>query len=221
MSSTFQQTPPALRQTIRGVIFDYGKVLCQTPPDARVERIAAIFGFTHKAFWEAFNKHRPPHDMGLLTTEDFWRKMADEAGIALTAEVLAQLHQWDIEMWICLEHSMIRWAESLHVAGYKTAILSNAPVEFAEHARRQFQWLGTFDVCIFSAELKIAKPDPEIFRHCLDLLGIEAEEALFIDDVEHNVRGAREAGITSIQFESVAQLATELDAMGFQPLPSL
>ncbi len=213
---TSSATLPA---SFRAVIFDYGKVLCHPPLDEHVDRIAAVFGYDHQAFWAAFERHRPGFDRGLLTDVEYYQLLAHETGTDLNAETLAQLCRWDIEMWTLLHHSMIRWTNALQTAGYKTALLSNAPVEFARHARSEFDWLKGFDVCIFSAELRLAKPDAAIFRHCLEQLGVAAREALFIDDRQDNVAAAREYGIAAIQFESVDQLATELASIGFRPLP--
>ena len=56
-----------------------------------------------------------------------------------------------------------------------------------------------FDVIFNTAEVGIAKPDPEIFRYVLQELETTANETLFIDDLELNVEGARSIGIRSHQ----------------------
>ena len=50
-------------------------------------------------------------------------------------------------------------------------------------------------------------------------LGVKAEEALFVDDREINVRGAREVGIHALRFRSVRELREDLMRMGFAILP--
>lgn len=52
-----------------------------------------------------------------------------------------------------------------------------------------------FDVIFNTAELGVAKPDPAVFELVLRQLGIDAEQALFIDDLEINVEGARAVGL--------------------------
>ncbi len=54
-----------------------------------------------------------------------------------------------------------------------------------------------FDTIFNTAELGVAKPEPAVFRLVLDRLGAPADRALFIDDLEPNVDGAREAGLTA------------------------
>src|SRR6185503_17741608 len=55
---------------------------------------------------------------------------------------------------------------------------------------------GTFDVVVFSDELRIRKPDPEIFRHTVRLLGVPAESCLFADDTEANLVPAKAMGMS-------------------------
>jgi len=52
-----------------------------------------------------------------------------------------------------------------------------------------------FDSIFNTAELGVAKPDPEVFRVVLDELDTPACDALFIDDLEPNVEGARSVGL--------------------------
>lgn len=220
MSTTSFQTGSATESsTIKAVVFDYGKVLCRAPLDEHIERIASVFGYDHKGYWEAFEVHRPGLDAGLITATEYYHRIARDTGMELSPETVSQLCDWDHEMWTFLEHQMIEWTVELRKAGYKTAVLSNASVEFATHVRGQFEWLKNFDVCIFSGELRMAKPDTAIFEHCLQQLEVAPHEALFIDDRPDNIQAARETGIRAIQFESVGQLAEELKAMGFEPRP--
>jgi FMN phosphatase YigB (HAD superfamily) len=70
--------------------------------------------------------------------------------------------------------------------------------------------------------LGVAKPDPAIYRHTLAELGVEPEEALFIDDKRINVEAARALGIQAIEFSSVEGLRAGLIAAGLDaelPLP--
>jgi FMN phosphatase YigB (HAD superfamily) len=91
--------------------------------------------------------------------------------------------------------------------------------EMVQHARRNFQWLGRTHCTTFSAEVRLIKPDPLIYEHCLRGLGVAPSEALFIDDRLVNIEAARNMGIHGIQFKSTAQLRIELEAAGFPILP--
>jgi putative hydrolase of the HAD superfamily len=88
---------------------------------------------------------------------------------------------------------------------YKTAILSNA----WPGARQLFtEVLGLGDVVdemIISCEEGVAKPDARIFQIAVDRLGVEPEEAVFVDDVPVNVHRARAFGLQAILFENSQQ----------------
>lgn len=77
-----------------------------------------------------------------------------------------------------------------------------------------------FDDVILSGDVKMAKPDPEIFKLALSRLGAQPAETIFIDDSQNHIIGARQLGITSIQFSSNAQLKAELSTLGLA-LPSI
>jgi 2-haloacid dehalogenase len=98
-------------------------------------------------------------------------------------------------------------------AGYMVAALSNWSAETFPVARRRFDFLNWFDVAVISGEVKMVKPDPRIFELLLEKLGRRAEECVYIDDVEANVRAARELGFRAIHFTSPDRLREELKRM--------
>ena len=93
---------------------------------------------------------------------------------------------------------------------YRTGLLSNAWSDARHLAGEFFHFLDAFDVCIFSAEVGVSKPAPEIYRLALKQLDVLAQEAIFIDDMPDNVKGAKEVGIQAIQFISHAQIMNDL-----------
>jgi putative hydrolase of the HAD superfamily len=78
-------------------------------------------------------------------------------------------------------------------------VITNGP---AEVQRAKIDLLGVGDLvdfAVISGELGVAKPDPAIFREALARAGVEAGEAVFVgDSVEHDMAGARAAGIASV-----------------------
>lgn len=78
--------------------------------------------------------------------------------------------------------------------GLRLGILSNAAPSFREAIDR-LGLTAYFDVIIISAEVGLAKPDPAIFDLGLGRLGLQPEEAFFVDDLPRHVRAAREVGL--------------------------
>ena len=62
---------------------------------------------------------------------------------------------------------------------------------------RTFKVEDYFEKTYLSFEMKMAKPEPEIFKAILDDAGIEPEETLFIDDSEINCKAAQNLGIST------------------------
>ena len=94
----------------------------------------------------------------------------------------------------------------------KTAILSNAwegaREEMEDHINSQ-----TFDAIVYSSEVGLLKPDPEIYRRTLALMGIQAQEAIFVDDVQRNVDGANRIGLHGIVFKDSQQAKQGIEAL--------
>ena len=57
------------------------------------------------------------------------------------------------------------------------------------------------------------KPDLAIYSLAIKHLGVEAQEAVFIDDVPANIKGAKQVGMKGILFTSREQTLTELQAI--------
>ncbi|BGP59314.1 hypothetical protein NBRC10512v2_000608 [Rhodotorula toruloides] len=58
---------------------------------------------------------------------------------------------------------------------------------------------GLFDAYIESCVEGLRKPDPKSFRLALDILGVEAHETVFLDDIGHNLAAAKKLGIKTIR----------------------
>jgi len=123
-------------------------------------------------------------------------------------------------MWGHDNPAMVAWLRQLHSTGVKTGLLSNMPHEMVRYVRQQFTWLDQFDHLTFSAEVSLIKPDAAIYEHSLRGVGVAASEALFIDDKEPNVQGARAVGIRAIRFQSIEQLRSEMRELEFPFLPA-
>jgi len=101
-------------------------------------------------------------------------------------------------------------------AQYRLAFLSNSNEVHAELIPRQFS--GLFqkeDRFIFSYRFRVAKPDPEIFRRALEVIGALPHHVVLIDDLIENVIAARGVGLRAFQFHDCRTLVRELESEGF------
>lgn len=206
-------------RSIRAVIFDYGEVLCSAPPSNVIASMAALFSVTPEQFRKFYSRQRQAYDRGDLAATEYWSNLAEAAGVALLPDQIEQLRRADVEMWSNVDQDVLRWVRELRAKGVRTAVLSNMHGDMVQFAKQNFTWLAEFDCLTLSSDLHMVKPDAEIYRHCLQCLGVAPEETLFLDDREANIRGAQALGIQGIVVQSPAQLRSDLQVIGMDPLP--
>lgn len=182
---------------IRGVIFDYGGVIWDMRWDAARE-IARTHGLGEAAIIEAMYRN------------DLWQSL--EIGVgdreAWMTAVQAELDRQAGKAMPPLHH---HWRDAQHLIednialirrlrpAYRTQILSNADDSLREKLR-SIEVHDLFDDIVVSAEVRIAKPDPAIYRLAAERLGLEPEECVFVDDLLPNVEAARSVGMNGVHF---------------------
>lgn len=209
-----------LLSPIRAVMFDYGEVLSSAPSAQALGLMAAMLGVPAEHFRKLYAAQRKAYDRADLTPSEYWTGMAAAAGTTLGPEEVDRLRKIDVEMWSNVRENMLRWVLELRSSGVKTAVLSNMHRDMARHVRAKCDWLADFDCVALSSELRLVKPDAEIYQYCLQQLAVAAGDALFLDDREANVRAAEALGITGIVARNTGQIRRDLQAIGFTPLPS-
>ena len=152
---------------IRGLILDYGEVLCNRPAPGVMERMAEIARLDPERFAARYFQERGPYDRGDLTSADYWRRVAPAPAV-LDDRSIETLRRWDVEMWSDVNRQMAEWFHQVRAAGFRTALLSNMHRDMAEHARRSFDWLGNLDYVTLSCEVGMVKPEPGIYTHCVE-----------------------------------------------------
>jgi 2-haloacid dehalogenase len=129
-------------------------------------------------------------------------------------DLIAAYHlRWEEMLGGPIEGSVAVLRE-LHDAGVPIYALTNWSAETFPIARQHYEFLGWFQGIVVSGEIRLIKPDPEIFHHLLDQYGLDPRTTLFVDDHEPNVAAARSLGMHAIQFRDPAQLRSEVDALG-------
>ncbi len=207
---------------LRAVVFDYGMVLTGTPDVAAHDAMVRITGLPAEQFEKLYWADRHAYDEGTLTGVAFWQKFARDSGLSLSASDLAELNRQDAVMWTTQNPAMVAWQRKLKAHGLRTAILSNMGDSVLENIKREFRWIDDFDVLVWSFQLRLAKPDPAIYRHVLKELDTLPEETLFLDDKRINVEAAQALGMKALEFTTVGRLRDDLVAAGFDsqlPLP--
>ena len=199
---------------IAAVIFDYGCVLSLAPSQEDYEPLRKAIGVDPALFQEIYWRNRHAYDLDELSGTAYWHEVVRGGGAANSPRLLQELTTLDNQLWTTPNPVMIEWVRLLRARGLKTAIISNMPRNVGDYLRRKAPWIELFNFLCFSGEMKVAKPDPAIYRACLDSLGVPAAHALFIDDREVNVQPALAMGMHGVVFQSVERLQTDLTPYG-------
>ena len=96
---------------------------------------------------------------------------------------------------------------------YQTGLLSNAWTETRETMGSRIDFDALFNVSVFSAEVGLRKPDERIYKLILEKMGVEAQEAIFLDDFPENIAAAEALGIQAVQFRDVQQAIKEINQL--------
>jgi 2-haloacid dehalogenase len=202
---------PAPRPTV--VVFDLGNVLIDWDPRYLYRKLfggddAAMDRFLAEVCTPAWNleqdRGRPFAEACALLVRDHpdkrelieaWPSRYPEtiAGpVAGTVEILAELRDRGVPLYA----------------------LSNWSAETFPHARERFAFLQWFRGIVLSGELRMAKPDPAIYRHLFDTYGLRPEDTVFIDDAPRNIEAAASLGMHAVHFTDAPSLRASLVRLG-------
>jgi epoxide hydrolase-like predicted phosphatase len=206
---------------ITAVLFDFGGVF--TPSPFSVVRAAALeLGVSEEVAVElcfgpyAEDGDHPWHrlergEVRLEVAHQELLALASAAGVEIDVfQVLAKIGREDDD-----RVHMVERVRALRHAGYRTALVTNNIAEFGDGWRQLIPVDELFEFVVDSCQVGVRKPDPRIFRLALEQLdGVRPEQAVFLDDFEANVAGARQAGMHGILVgEDRAEALTRLDAL--------
>lgn len=196
---------------IRAVIFDLGGVLVRTEDLSPRRKLAERLGMTYEEISRLIFEDRSAIQatLGRVTTKEHWETV--RAALDMDPEDFPSV---PLEFWggDRLDTDLVEYIRSLRPR-YKTGLLSNAWDNLRNVLIEDWKIADAFDEMIISAEVGMAKPDRRIYRLAADRLGVEPQEAVFIDDVLENIKAARAAGLRGIHFQSRAQTLAELEGM--------
>jgi putative hydrolase of the HAD superfamily len=184
-----------------GLILDYGNVLSRTQDQTWMDAAARRLGADVTALRAAYWQHRHAYDDGLPAAAYWQRVVAAGRADVLAPSDLAWLIASDVASWSVYHDEVWALAARFRAAGGRTAFLSNSGPEVMARVRADHPLEARFDAVVISCEVGLAKPDPRIFRLCLERLGLSADTALFVDDRADNVEAAAGVGLQTLQFD--------------------
>jgi putative hydrolase of the HAD superfamily len=206
-------------KTGRAFVFDFGRVVFRWRPDALVAGTLAhrLTGQADVKHWvdqifQAYEGDWQDFDRGTVEVPELARRISARTGLS-EDEVLAVVAA-------CLPElepipATVDWIHRLHARGRPLHFLSNMPEQMATHFEATHDFLRLFESGVFSARVKLVKPEPEIYAHAARVFGRAPSDLLFFDDHLPNIVAARAAGWQAIHFADAAQAEAEATALGW------
>ena len=202
---------------MKGLVLDWGGVLTNGIDAAfadwagRDGVIADHLGLVlREAFTSDGDEPNPVHalERGEIDAAQFEQRLASELarhGSEVPAEgLLARMFAG-----ISPSDSMLGLVARAKEVGLRTAVLSNS---WGNEYPMQ-GWDELFDAVVISGEVGMRKPEPRIFHHVLGLIGLAAQDCVFVDDLPHNVTAAVDLGFVGVVHRSYDETVQELEAI--------
>ncbi|HEY1463956.1 MAG TPA: HAD family phosphatase [Terriglobales bacterium] len=205
---------------IKGVVFDYGRVLSVEQVSSAVDEMAAICGVPMKSFLKGYWDYRLAYDRGDLDVNEYWTNRMRTVGVNLNAEQIAKIVIVDSKSWSQLNPISVEWVKQLQAAGLQLAVLSNMPLDLKNYLIAHLDVFSYFQHLIFSCDVHLVKPEPEIYQHCLNALQLPADEVLFLDDKQENIEAAVHAGIHCLLVDSIENTIARVREQFDLPVPA-
>jgi putative hydrolase of the HAD superfamily len=188
------------------VIFDLFGTLVPFPGSedetAMLGRVATTLGVDYQQFLLYWREYLPAREAGRLgTLAENFEHACRTLGVAVDPTRIAKadkIKHHQVEAYLRIvpesEGALIR----VRRAGLLVGLISNGPPETAG-VWPSTAWAPLVDQAVFSAAVGMLKPDPAIYMHACELLGVAPERCLYVGD-----GGSRElTGATGVGMDAV------------------
>ena len=194
---------------IKAIIFDFGRVISAQKPPSLFRSYEMDLGLPSNSINSIMFDSQIWQDtlLGRKTLEEFWHAVGPELGLNSHEEIDAFRNRYRADETI--NQDVLKLIQKLH-GHYRLAVLSNAPPGLNQWLA-EWEILDFFDLVFCSGDEGVVKPDAKPFELTLERLGVQPNEAIFVDDTVENVEAARKLGLHAILFTTAEALEEELE----------
>lgn len=194
------------------IVFDVGGIVVYEAGDVIDRSIAGKLGIPLERFQELARPLFDRATSGEITLGDMYRHLVEQVDSPASADELLEHH-----LSLYHEHSTRRNPDVLALVAdlrtrFHVACLTNTEPEIAA-LNLDAGLFDPFERAFLSTELKMRKPQLEIYRHVLAELQCEPENAVYIDDRQAYVDAAAEVGMHAVLFRDAGQIRGELSVV--------
>lgn len=187
---------------IKNFVFDLGKVIVEFDPVELTDKYVTDKSNLKKISEAAFSREIfDKLDSGEFTDSDGRNYLIDTFDKSLLDEALLAYDNWMNNLKVI--DGMKNLIEEIKNKGYKIYLLSNVTAGFKEKYKtidNVYEVLKNFDGLVISGDVKMIKPDKEIYEYLLNEFDLKANECIFIDDRKENTDAAINCGLNAYTF---------------------
>lgn len=185
-------------------VFDAGGVLVK---DFDVTNQAArLLGLPESEFRTLAAVDMEGYMSGRMGSDEYWKRFARRTGIRVAE------NYWDTLFHPTLDPDVEELI--LELKSFGRVVCGTNTVDVHYDALVAGGHYSAFDAVYASHLMGVSKPDPDFWRRILEAEGSEADRAFFTDDMEENVRVARDLGFRTHRFTDAVSLKAALSRMG-------
>ena len=198
----------------RAIIFDIGRVLVRVDPRQAQKALSNGFPLSPDELWSAIEKdpHWKDWQEGRISPRDWHLNLCKRFGTRMSFESFVSA--WNSVLDPKPIHPDTFFANL--AKNYRLGLLSNTDPIHVAYLESTYSFYRFFPQSLrtYSCAVGACKPDPLIFRHALKACKVQADDAVYIDDIAAFAGAARSLGMHGIHYTSAAQLGVDLGAVG-------
>jgi HAD superfamily hydrolase (TIGR01509 family) len=196
---------------IRAVIFDVGGILEPPWSEALLRELPPFVGMGRERLQAHLAEHHVALTEGRMSLAQLYHRVLPDMASPGPDQVVARHLEIYRRATAQLDTRVLELVERLK-RQYVVACLTNTEPEIGELNRRRGLY-RPFQRAYLSTEIGLYKPGRAIFEWVLHDLGCAGAEAVFVDDSEANVAGARAGGLHALHYTDFDRFSAELAAL--------
>ena len=183
---------------IKTVIFDLGGIFVQIDTKQSIQELCEKLNSLPER--EVLNvlihsDHYHQYEKGLVDSHTFYQNVKEELGGNFSFLFFKKIWQHIFSP----VQPMIDLLPQFKLK-YQLVLLSNTNALHMQYIEKEYPFFHYFNHIVYSYEIGMIKPEKQIFQYTLNKIGCDANECVFIDDTDENIRSAEECGIRSYRF---------------------
>ena len=182
---------------VKNIIFDIGNVILKFSRDFLLSHFYT--GEEYEFLKYELFKDWEKLDEDAISLDEYYKNVLSSLPPHLQKYALSVLNNW--EYFMRYSDGIIDLIQTLKQKGYKLYVLSNMTRHFIEREYK-FPIFKEFDGIVYSAPIKMIKPNEDIYKYLLEKYSLIPQECVFIDDIKTNLATAARFGIHTFLYQN-------------------